>query len=267
MRLRTNKAAGLRFDRAWNVAMDELRAERQAQGLDPLTYGQLAADALIRLADKSLDAAGATHGTASSRPQTKAFLFADLAALRRGSIHDGETCEIPGVGPVPVATARDLLGDATLTLVIRDGIDVLNVTNLGRTFTAAQRAAIWARAEGRCEIPGCGTTTGLEIDHDHEVQFGGPSAIANASLKCWSDHQAKTHQGMRLIGPPGRRAWIHVSQLPADPARGQVPLDDLEHLLPPPRPTPAGPAPPTAGRTPGHGARRPDGEQLHLLAT
>jgi hypothetical protein len=198
----------------------------------------------------------------------RGILFADVAALRRGVLEGEETCEIAGVGAVSVPAARELLGDSILALAIRDGVDVVNVTNLGRTFTAAQRTAIWARAGGTCEIPGCTVTTGLEIDHDNEVQFGGPSDIANASLKCWNDHQDKTHRGMRLIGPAGRRAWVHVEDLPADPARQHVPLDDIEHLLPPPgaqerRPGPAPPtsSPPRAGPEPAPAA----GEQLDLL--
>ncbi|OWY61794.1 hypothetical protein B7486_61885, partial [cyanobacterium TDX16] len=43
MSMRTTKTAGLRFDRAWQVAMDQIKAQRRAEGLAPLTFGQLAA--------------------------------------------------------------------------------------------------------------------------------------------------------------------------------------------------------------------------------
>ena len=278
MSMRATKAAGLRFDAAWNQAMGELRDESKAAGLEPLTYGQLAADALIRMADRSLGGATTTGGGAGDRPDRRGgsamrgLLLTEVAALRRGWTEGDETCEIPGVGTVSVSAARDLLGDSILALVIRSGVDVVSVTNLGPTFTVAQRTAIWARAGGVCEIPGCGATTGLEIDHDHEVQFGGPSDIANASLKCWNDHQEKTHHGKRLIGPPDRRAWVHVDCLPADPARQPVPLDDLEHLLPPPGPqrpragpAPHPPAPGRAGPAPPGEHLPVQGEQLDLL--
>jgi hypothetical protein len=278
MSMRTTKAAGLRFGAAWDTHIRALQQERKAQGLEPLTYGQVCADALIRMADRSLADRGGTGGPAG--PSMRGILFADIAALKRGVLHGDETCEIAGVGTVSVPTARALLGDAILALVIRDGLDVVNVTNLGPTFTAAQRTAIWARAGGVCEIPACTVTTGLEIDHDHEVQFGGPSDIANASLKCWKDHQDKTHHGRRLIGPPRRRAWVHVDQLPADPARQHVPLHDIEHLLPPLPTRPTGPAPPHGGSRAGPAppprpaTHRADpasqpahGEQLDLLTT
>ena len=165
MWMRTTKAAGLRFNTAWDLAMGEIQAERTAAGLAPLTYGQLCADALTRVADKSLtspDGSGSTDGSRGpGRPAQRGILFADIAALQHGVAQGDETCQIPGVGTISVPTARDLLGDATLTLVIRDGIDVRNVTNLGPTFTAAQRTAIWARAGGVCERPDCNTTTGL----------------------------------------------------------------------------------------------------------
>jgi Domain of unknown function (DUF222) len=79
---------------------------------------------------------------ASVNPRYLALLRVDVEALRRGSVTGGELCEIAGVGPVPVTVARGLLGDAIVKLVITDGVDVLNVTHLGRVPTAAQKAAL-----------------------------------------------------------------------------------------------------------------------------
>ena len=275
MRMHITKEAGLRFDRAWDAAMAEIRAERKAAGLEPLLYGQLAADALLRIADRSLQ--GSTPGPSASPlpgPKTQALLLVDVACLRRGHREGDELCEIPGVGPVPVRLAQHLLGDSILSVVIRDGVDVLSVTSLNKTIPTSLRTALWARSQGTCEVPGCTTRTGLEIDHDHERQFAGRTELENLSVKCWQHHQDKTHHGWRLIGPPGRRAWVHLDDLPADPAQQHVPLDDLEHLLPPPR---TATAPPAAGGTgpPPDGpsvigtaapAAPPGGEdQLHLL--
>ena len=60
----------------------------------------------------------------------KVIVVVDIEALRRGEVEAGETCEIRGVGPVSVAAARELLGDAALAIVIKDGVDVMNVTHL-----------------------------------------------------------------------------------------------------------------------------------------
>jgi len=205
-----------------------------------------------------------------------AHLSVDVLALRRGHAIGEETCEIAGVGTVPVATARGLLGDAVLKVVIKDGVDVLNVTHLGRGYTAHQRTAIFERAGGCCEVPVCGVTTGLEIDHAHEVQYGGTSRVDDAELKCWTHHQDKTHRGWRLIGYPGRRHWIHVDDLPGDPAKG-YPMAKLEHLLPPEVASapPKATGPPQAqqadqGRATDIGPPEPnqgDGEQMTFLIT
>ena len=48
-----------------------------------------------------------------------------------------------GSGPIPVSVARELLGDAILKLVITKGVDVTNVTHLGRSVTVAQQVALW----------------------------------------------------------------------------------------------------------------------------
>lgn len=262
------KDAGLKVEAALDAAMDELKAERRAAGLEPLTYGRLLADALVRVAEKSMGAKGPAAGPPARRPKgsaMRAMLTADLAALRDGCLQGEQTCEIAGFGTVSLSVARDLLGDALLAVVLRDGKDVVNVTHLG-DFTDVQRDAIWARAGGVCEVPGCGVTSGLEIDHDHERQHGGASNIANGSLKCWADHQLKTHGTKRLIGPPGRRAWVDVGELAWDPAReGPLPAECIEHLLPPDL---AGPTRPTRSRATRAGpAPPPDAghEQLDLL--
>jgi hypothetical protein len=267
---KTTKTTGHRIDAALSVAMDEIKAERRAGGLEPLTYGQLLADAFERVADKSLGAiAPGGPKNAAMGSVMRGMLVCDISGLRNRCLAGDEVCEIAGFGPVSLPAAQDMLGSAVLAIVLKDGKDVVNVTHLG-DFTDTQRDAIWARAGGVCEIPGCGSTWGLEIDHDWERQDGGPSNIANGSLKCRTDHIDKTHGTNRLVGPPGRRAWIDLADLPGDrdPARdGPFPLEEIEHLLPPARPSRAGPAPPTTPPQ-AEGAPRSDpadSEQLDLL--
>jgi hypothetical protein len=223
-----------------------------------------------RVAEKAL---GTVHEDRGAKParrpmgsRRRGLLICDLEPLRRGWLEGEETCEIPGFGTVSLAHARELLGSGLLSLVLKDGTDVVNVTPLA-DFTYVQRDAIWARAGGVCERPGCTSTVGLEIDHDHERQFGGRSTLENGTLKCQQDHHDKTHGPKRLIGPPGRRAWVHVDQLPFDPARdGPIPTEQIEHLLPPPAPPRTGPAPPRP-EPPGPACttEHVEGEQLDLL--
>ena len=65
-----------------------------------------------------------------------------LQRCAAASVQGGELCEIAGVGPVPVSVAKELLGEAIVKLVITNGVDVANVTHLGRGPTAAQKAAL-----------------------------------------------------------------------------------------------------------------------------
>ena len=93
-----------------------------------------------------------------------AIIRLDYTALRRGSVEGDEVCEIVGLGPIPVSVARELLGDAILKLVITKGVDVANVTHLGRSATVAQQVALWWQSPD-CTGSGCTRTRRLENDH------------------------------------------------------------------------------------------------------
>ena len=130
----------------------------------------------------------------------------DHAALARGHVTGGEVCEIPGVGPIPVAAARRLASDAILTAVVTDGTDVTAVAHLGRTIPARLRTAVEAR-DPTCVVPGCDVRVGLEIDHRIPVTDGGPTALDNLAKLCRWHHYLKTHRGYRLEGKPDNWTW------------------------------------------------------------
>lgn len=140
-------------------------------------------------------------------PRAVVHLRVDLDALRRGSLARGEVCEIPGVGPVPVETARSLLGDALCDLVITDGVDVTTVCHLGRSIPTPLKTALYER-DRHCVVPGCDVAEGLEFDH-WAVSFaeGGPASLANIARLCHHHHYLRTHQGFTLTGGPGRWQW------------------------------------------------------------
>jgi hypothetical protein len=144
----------------------------------------------------------------------------DLAALRLGKTASGEVCEIPGVGPVPLGVARDLLGDALLDLVITDGVDVTTVCHLGRSIPAALRTALMER-DRCCVVPGCDTRHGLEIDH-WRVPFaeGGAASLYNLARLCGHHHYLRTHKGFQLDGGPGQWRWRAPLATPLTPAPG-----------------------------------------------
>ncbi len=163
------------------------------------------ADALVDLVT-----AGAPAGTG---PQALVKLRVDLAALRRGALAPGECCEIPGIGPVPLGVARELMGDAVLEAFIASGSDVQGLCHLGRTLPARLKAAVEAR-DPCCVVPGCGKTYLLEIDHC-KIPFaeGGPATLDNLARLCRHHHRLKTHRGYQLLGGPGHWIW----RAPGDP--------------------------------------------------
>ena len=100
--------AGARFSSAWKAHTDRIfRDARRAGRREP--HAAYAADALVALA-----------GEGPCKP-VEVRAVVDSAALARGHAEPGERCEITGVGPVPVTTARALLDDASVAVMMRDG--------------------------------------------------------------------------------------------------------------------------------------------------
>ena len=169
----------------------------------------------------------------SVRPDRKVLAIIDLRALNRGHVEGDETCEIAGVGPVSVAALRSMLSDAFLALVIKDGVDVLNVTHLGRQVTAHQRTALEARGWW-CER--CGSTYRVEIDHDTGWTLTHDTRLEDLRLGCGHCHDLKTRHGLRWSGPFGHgilvdahgRPWDESSPAggPDPPARDPTPTGD-----------------------------------------
>lgn len=137
----------------------------------------------------------------------------DHAALVRGDTTGAERCEIPGVGPVSVAWVRDLLGDAFLTAVIKNGRDISTVAHLGRHVPAEVRTAMIVSGR-ECDVDGCEQRGYLERDHS-EIDYakGGPTAWWNLTWLCSVHHRRKTggwhlgprdaFTGKRPLRPPG----------------------------------------------------------------
>lgn len=136
----------------------------------------------------------------------KLIVRIDHAALLRGHTVPGEVCELAGIGPIPVTTARHLARDAFLTAVTTNGIDIQKVVHLGRAATAHQRTALQARGM-TCAVPGCGTTTRLEIDHLDGWAITRRTHIDQLDWLCHHHHNQKTNHSYRLAGPPGNRTW------------------------------------------------------------
>ena len=151
-----------------------------------------AADALMALcAAKTSSAAKPTRANAVIN------IRVDINALKRGHTEHGEVCEIAGVGPIPVATATEYLGEAFLKLLILDGVDIKTVAHMGRHIPAPLRTAVEER-DRVCQVPTCDMSVGLEIDHIKPFAEGGPASLENLVRLCKRHHLQKTHDGYRL---------------------------------------------------------------------
>jgi hypothetical protein len=157
-------------------------------------------DVLMKMAD------GRPSESKRSNPRYLAVLRADLAALTRGAVRDGEVCEIAGVGPVPATVARNLLGDAVLKLVLTKGTDVANVVHLGRGPTAAQRIALLWKSP-KCTNEACSGTF-VQVDHRKPWAATKHTVIDELDTLCTHDHRLKTHAGWSLVEGTGRRAFV-----------------------------------------------------------
>ena len=161
------------------------------------------ADALVALAEEG----PANTGNGRSGPRTMVQVRVDHAALARGHREAGEVCEVAGVGPIPIATARALSSDAILAAVITKGEDVKAVAHLGRTIPARLRTALEAR-DPECVVPGCHSRYRLEIDHVKPLAEGGRTSLDNLARMCRPHHHMKTILGFCLEGSPGKWRWI-----------------------------------------------------------
>jgi hypothetical protein len=210
--------AGLRklTDEIFNAARNDARVE---------PHDAYRADALTELARRfTTGPAPASTATPPKRPTFLGLLRADLSALQRGKVIGDELCEIVGIGPIPISVARLLFGEAVLQLIITNGVDVANVTHLGRRPTREQRAAmLWANP--RCATEGCNQPW-READHRIDWTTTRHTRLDELEGHCHHCHDLKTYKGWALIEGKGRRPM--------------VPPDDPRHPNNTGRPPPGG---------------------------
>jgi hypothetical protein len=186
--------AGARFSSAWKAHTDRLFCEaRRAGRREP--RAAYAADALVALA---------TQGPCKP---VEVRVTVDSAALARGHTKSGERCEISGVGPVPVSTARALLDDASVAVMTRHGDDITAVSSPKRTIPTKLRRALEARYP-MCAVSTCANDQFLEIDHMVPLEDHGRTEIDNLWRLCSHHHRLKTYEGWKVVGRNGTRDLV-----------------------------------------------------------
>ena len=121
----------------------------------------------------------------------KIIVRVDLPALLRGRAIDGETCEIAGLGPVPVTIVQEWMANAFLAAVVTKGTEITKVVHLGRRFTSEQRTALQWR-DPVCARKGCANRLGLQYDHFDDWAHTRTTRVAAAKRFCPPCHRLKT---------------------------------------------------------------------------
>ena len=106
-----------------------------------------------------------------------------------------------------VETARDMLGESILKLVITKGVDVVNVTHLGRGPNTAQKVALlWQLPE--CTREGCNRTARVEYDHRDDYRITKHTRLDELDPACKPDHDLKTYHGWAFVEGTGKRPMV-----------------------------------------------------------
>ncbi|HEY8218350.1 MAG TPA: hypothetical protein VIH82_14525 [Acidimicrobiia bacterium] len=165
-------------------AFEQGRTEGRRESQDAYLY-----DALIGLAR------GEHNDGRSAEPVARVRV--DLTPVLRGKAEPGEICEIPGVGPVPVSVARQVLSHGLLELVLHDGKDVRAIVTRTRHVPEALKIAIEERDQ-RCKIRGCDATEHLQRHHIQEYAEYHRTSYEILGLICADDHDRVTHRGYTI---------------------------------------------------------------------
>jgi hypothetical protein len=196
-----------RWRRAGSISGESLEAHRLDAFVDWMTQAGTG-DGRSGTGGTGGSGRGGGSGRPRSRSRAHALVIVDAEALRRGTAQGDELCEIEGIGPVSVEAATELLSEAGMQYLVREGFDIRTATRTTRFITSCVDMALIVR-DRTCAVPGCGRRLGLERDH-WRVDYGkdGPTELENLVRLCPIHHDMKTHGGWRLSGGPGHWRWI-----------------------------------------------------------
>jgi hypothetical protein len=193
-------ALGAEADRVFKAA----RARGDRDPLDAYRF-----DALRNLTTRD-------GAATSSGPNAHVHVNVDAEALLALKGMPGATCEIPGLGAIPVEDARAMLGDALLTVIIKKGVDVTTVAHHGRTVPTAIRRAVEAR-DPECVVEGCTVRDQLDLHHIIPWVEQPVTTVDGVVRICHWEHYLVTHCGYTLE-PLGDGQYRLLA--PDEPKRG-----------------------------------------------
>ena len=186
------------------------RERRGALGFDALLDALTYADQTRHSTPRSGSGGGLRLpdiGGPPTGPSVAILARVDVTAIRRGHTRPGETCEIDGLGPVPVEDLRRLLPQAGIDLIVTNGVDAYNITHLGRRTLARQQVVMdWIG--GQCSRLGCVATRHLQVDHRIDWAHTHITELKALDWLCPADHRRKTHHNWALVHGHGKRHMV-----------------------------------------------------------
>jgi len=217
--------------KALEVSGDELREDQnvsagtslgqptaEGEPVEPPSGDQLKADALVRVAERALDADAAG---VSDTDKYQVVVHVDAEVLSDPAAHG--RCELEDGPALAAQTVRRLACDSTLRAMVHGPAGDLTAGRKTRAVSTPLRRALLARDGTRCTFPGCGCR-GSDAHHVQAWAEGGPTVLANLLSLC-RRHHTFVHEGgyrveavvggrFRFLRPDGRE----LVQAPALPA-------------------------------------------------
>ena len=187
------------------------RGEQLPAPVEPSSRSQRHADALVAMAQDSIDGNGKAVPPVSSTPVVSEFVDAAVA----GDSNGGAGAEIaagPRVGP---SVLERILCEGAVQVIETDGLRAVAASATTRAIPGATRRFVLYR-DGACVIDGCGSRYRLQPHHVTPWSAGGDHDSSNLATLCWYHHHVAVHgAGFRLDpeSPPQRRRLL-------PPARG-----------------------------------------------
>ena len=169
---------------------------------------QRQADALISIAQDSLDGTPTETTDRTSTPLVSIFLDAHQAAQSRGEV-GAEIATGPRVGPL---TLEQILCDGQVEILMtgQDGTP-LSIGPKSRTIPPKLRRFVLHRDGGMCTIAGCSSRYRLQPHHITPKSQGGTHHPSNLTTLCWFHHHVVIHRHGYQIdpnSPPQRRRFL-----------------------------------------------------------
>lgn len=151
-----------------------------------INISQRRADAAVRMAETSLQAAGRDIATAD---RYQVIVSVDASELATPS----KRPTVKGAGPIARETAKRISCDCSITTIKTGDGEPTDIGRRSRLWPNAMARAIKNRDQ-HCQFNGCTQTHNLQIHHIQHWADGGTTSVSNGACLC-QYHHTMVHEG------------------------------------------------------------------------